>query len=78
MKRRKPLRRKSTPPGPGAQEDLNATSGALYEVAGARESGAAAQDNEPVEDPLEDWPETSGEEDQWVKERRARDEEREG
>ncbi|MGZ5095114.1 MAG: hypothetical protein ACXWCY_29635 [Burkholderiales bacterium] len=77
MKRRKSVRSKSALPFPRAQEDLNATSGALYEVAGPRESGAAAQDNEPVEDPLEYW-ESSGEEDQWVNERRGRDEQRDG
>lgn len=78
MKRRKPVCRKRAPPPPSAQEDLNATGRALYDIAEAREPGAAAQDNESVEDPLQDWPESSGDADEWVKERRARNEQREG
>ena len=57
MGRRKSVRRKRAPPSPGAREDLNATSRALYGLAQAREPEATAQDNESIEDPLQDWPE---------------------
>jgi len=78
VKRRKPVRGKRASPSPSAQEDLNATSRAFDEVGEVREPKAAAQDNESIEDPLQDWPESAGDADQWLKERRARDEQRDG
>lgn len=72
MRRRKPLRKETAPPPPGAPEDLNATSRALYGVSQAEEPEAEAQGNESIEDPLQDWPESEGEADEWLKERRGR------
>ena len=75
MRPRKPASRKSAPPSPGAQEDLNVTSRALYGVAQAHEPETAARDNESIEDPLQDWPDDEGAADQWLKERRGRGDE---
>ncbi len=72
MRPRKPASRKSAPPSPDAQEDLNVTSRALYGVAQAHEPETAARDNESIEDPLQDWPDDEGAADQWLKERRGR------
>ena len=72
MRCRKPARRTSAPPSPGVQEDLNVTSRALYGVAQPHEPETAAQDNESIEDPLQDWPDDEGAADQWLKERRGR------
>jgi len=79
MKRRKSVPSKKPPRLPEAQEDLNATSRALYGVADEREPEALARDAESVEDPLQDWPESASEADPWLKSRSVRrNEEREG
>jgi len=79
MKRRKSEPSKKPPRLLEAQEDLNATSRALYGVADEREPEALARDAESVEDPLQDWPEGDGDADPWLKSRSVRrNEEREG
>jgi len=79
MKRRKSERSKKPPRLLEAQEDLNATSRALYGVADEREPEALARDAESVEDPLQDWPEGDGDADPWLQSRSVRrNEEREG
>ena len=70
--KRKPVRTKRAPPLPEAQEDLNAVSAALYDDAPAGDVEASARAGESVEDPLQDWPESDGEADGWLKERRCR------
>ena len=76
-KRRKPQRNKKTFEALPAKQDLDAASRALLEE---REGpDAAAPRDASIEDPLQDWPESAGEEDQWLKERRGgSDQEREG
>jgi hypothetical protein len=79
MKRRKSVPGKKPSRLPEAREDLNATCPALYGVADEREPEALPRGAESVEDPLQDWPESAGEADHWLKYRGVRrDEEREG
>lgn len=68
MKRRKRQRKKTAPPSPAAQEDLKVTSGALFGLEDERWPETQGP-NESIEDPLQDWPESSGEPDQWLDER---------
>jgi len=79
MKRRKSVPRKKPSRLPEAQENLNVVSRALYGVTDGREPEALARDAESVEDPLQDWPDSAGEADHWLKSRGVRrNEEREG
>ena len=55
---------------PEAQENLRATSQALYGIADADELDAMRPEADSIEDPLEDWPESAGEADHWLKSRR--------
>ncbi|HET7159743.1 MAG TPA: hypothetical protein VFI62_12155 [Burkholderiales bacterium] len=66
MKRRKVSRKNKASPPPSAPEDLNATS-PIYGLTAMREP-------ESIEDPLEDWPESTGEADEWLTERGVPDE----
>jgi hypothetical protein len=76
MKRRKTQRKKRTPPSPPWQEDLKVTSVAVFSLEDERWPETRGP-NESIEDPLQDWPESSGEPDQWLNERRSPSGERE-
>ncbi len=55
-----------------SQPDLDVVSRALFN----EEQGRAAsgkRDEQSIEDPLGDWPESSGEPDQWLREREEKD-----
>ena len=67
VKRRKVSRKNRASPPPSVPEDLNATSRTIYGLTSTREA-------ESIEDPLEDWPESTGEADEWLIERGAPDE----
>jgi hypothetical protein len=71
MKRRKPVQRKKRDTTPDATDDLISTSRALYEFEQPSGPHAPARRKESVEDPLQDWPESSGEADRWLNERRG-------
>jgi len=78
MKSPKTVPRKKRSRLPEAQENLSATSQAPYGIADD-EPDALPPEADSVEDPLEDWPESAGEAERWLKSRRLRrDEEREG
>lgn len=79
MKRRKTERKKRrAPPSPPGEEDLNAMSRAVFGLVEERQPQAQAPGNDSIEDPLQDWPESPGEADQGLTERRDRtDEQRE-
>jgi len=72
MKRQKRFPKKRAPPPPPVEEDLNAMSGAIFGLGEERQPEAQVPVNDSIEDPLQDWPESSGEPDQWLKERRGR------
>lgn len=74
VKRPKRYPKKRAPPPP-AEEDLNAMSSAVFDLGQERQPEAQAPADDSIEDPLQDWPESSGEPDQWLKERRARSDE---
>jgi hypothetical protein len=57
---------------PAAQEDLNATSAALYDPDPTDGEDTSVRGAESVEDPLDDWPETDTGADEWLKERHCR------
>jgi hypothetical protein len=71
MKRRKIQRKKKAQPSPLGEDDLNATSDAVLDLTEKRQPETQAPADESIEDPLQDWPESSGEPDQWLDERRA-------
>jgi len=70
MKRGKPQQKKRAPPSPPVHEDLKVTSRAVYGLDEERRP-QTQRPNESIEDPLQDWPESSGEPDRWLNERRA-------
>jgi hypothetical protein len=70
MKRRKLQPKKRPPQLPPAEQDLKATSGAVFGLEEERPPDTQGP-NESIEDPLQDWPEDSGEPDQWLDERRG-------
>ena len=76
MKRRSLKRRTKLPPLARADEDLQATSRAIYELEDRRRPDTQ-RSNESIEDPLQDWPESSGEPDRWLDERHTPSIERE-
>lgn len=78
MKSRKPLRTKKAPWSTAGRESLSATKRIPYEEGPAPAPEGAARDNESIEDPLRDWPESSGDAEPQLEERRAHDEQREG
>lgn len=59
-------KRRAGPAVPAGAQDLDAVSRAVFGVEDERRPKAG----ESVEDPLQDWPESSGEPDRWVTERR--------
>lgn len=62
-------RRKAVPPV-ARDRDLGAASRALLDT-----EEAGPEDERSVEDPLQDWPETESEKDQWLVERDGKDRE---
>ena len=68
IKRRTTSRKKRAPLRSPAEQDLDATSRALFDLEQGREPQVT--DEGSVEDPLQDWPESTGEPDQWQNERR--------
>lgn len=56
---------------PFSQPDLDLASKALFGIEEGRGT-PVEQDERSVEDPLGDWPESSGESDQWLLERREK------
>ena len=75
VKRQKRQRQKRLPPSAPVEEDLQAMSGAIFGFGEERQPEVQAPDRDSIEDPLQDWPESSGEPDQWLKERRGRGDE---
>jgi hypothetical protein len=61
-------------PSAPAQPDVAAESRALLDAGESRHPEADARGEGSVQDPLQDWPESSGERDAWIAERRERDE----
>jgi hypothetical protein len=65
MKRRKAVQRKKREITPETTDDLSAVNQALYDAA------MPQRGNESAEDPLQDWPESTGDTDRWLDERRG-------
>lgn len=70
MKRHKTKRLKTAQPRRPARKEIESTSREGIVQEDERRRGRP-RPNESVEDPLQDWPESSGEPDQWLDERRT-------
>jgi hypothetical protein len=76
LTRREAARRRQARTGPvsSPQPDPGAESRALLDAGESRHPQADARGDGSIQDPLQDWPESTGEPDGWIAERQVRGE----